>query len=275
MYYLRAIYYSLYNVDWLQKQKKHTGKGFVYLLFISVVLSGIFSFYLAKEFPALVQEAMIFVQEEVPDISATVTNGELEIIGLEQPYTFIDREDGFIVYIDTTSDESVNLEDIIDVQSENGLVLSKTKLMFHDRQEASRTQTFYMSDVPNGTLTKQDIVDWGEKLLRSLSFVFFFLLWFVLFIGTLIGKGLYLLVLSFISWVVAQFGKKAWLFEEVYTVALFAQTLPSILMMILLFLGIDIPYAYSVLVIGILVFIVFQKPVHRTPGEIIDDVLGK
>ncbi len=166
------------------------------------------------------------------------------------------------MYIDTVSEEATDIEDVIDITSEDGMLITRTKMMVHEDDGAGRTQTMYVADFPDVTVSKETILDWANKVATSLTIVAVLAMWGVFFIGIAVWKGLYLVVLSFVAWVVARIAKKEWLFEDVYTVSLFAQTLPSLLAFGLFALGIEIAYAYSVLVIAILLFITFQKPAH-------------
>jgi hypothetical protein len=272
MFYLKAFISSLYNIEWLGAQKKQTAKGFAYVVLLMLVLSGAYSLYLVREIPNVITEGVTYLKTEVPDMSATVTDGSLTIDGVEQPYIF--EGDDFLLYLDAREDSVVVLEDVVDLDTKDALVLTNRTFMVH--QQGSKTETHYIKDLPNFTFTKADVIGLGEKVALGLPAFVFFLLWFVLFLGFGIWKIIQLLFVSFLAWGVSKIAKKKWLFEEIYTVGLFAITLPTILLFILsTFFDVQIPYAHTLLVLAILSVVILQKPKHHDPLDTLKDAWKK
>jgi len=272
MFYLNAFVQSLYNIEWLGNQKKQIAKGFAYVVLLALVLSGVYSLYLMREIPNMVREGMTYLETEIPEVTATVAAGKLSIEGLDQPFSTTFEDDGqtFLIYIDTQAAESVALADVVDIETESAILVTDSAITFH--QAGVETETQYVKEFPDFVLSKADVVNWGNIIAGGLPLFFFFLFWTVLFFAFVAWKIVYLLVISFVAWGIGKIGNKAWSFEDIYAVGLFALTLPSVITFIpWAFFGLDIPYAYTVIMLAVLSIVMWQKPQHHNPLDALKD----
>lgn len=253
MYYLKAFINSFYNFSWLKEQRKNGKKAANYVMLFLLVLSLGHAVYFASFIPKKFTELRDKVFSQVPDFRAQLKGGQLFVYDLEQPYIYEAGEgkDHFKIVIDTTSTEPVFIEEAIDMEKENGILVTKDSFSVYELERGKTTKQDFR-DIPDAEFTRGYLLGLSNKFLNSrLAFFAFALIGS--FVAFAIGKLFYLLFLSLLANIAALFAQRKYKFSEVYTIGLFAITAPSIVTSILTLFGRPIPYLYSVLVLVLLV----------------------
>ena len=100
----------------------------------------------------------------------------------------------------------------------------------------------------------EEIAKWTDKLFPGLfvAGVFFF----TIFLG--VGKLIYLLILSWLAYVVARSDEKQWTFGQIYTIGLYAIAPAILFQFVVTFFNTQIPYVYSLLALGMMYMVVYK-----------------
>jgi hypothetical protein len=269
-----ALYKSTHDFKWIAAQRYKMVRAFVYffVLFFVVVLirGGLF----VQKVPNQIASHWGEVESTLPDFSIEVADGELAISEIEQPYRHIfegDDGESLLLYIDTLTTSSVGTEEALGENEDMyAVILTSKKVKFYDH-ELGRTETEDVGQFPAFSFTKDqiktEIEKWTEGAVPTLFVVGVFLV--TLFMG--LGKLFYLLILSWLVYVVARADKKPWKFGQVYTVGLYALTIPILFQWILqAVLSITIPYVYSILAFAMMFGVIYKggaKDDKESPGE--------
>jgi len=253
MYYLKAFINSFYNFSWLKDQRK-SGKNsanyvMLFLLLFSLVHAIYFSSFIPKELTKIRDE----VFAGISDFRAEMKNGELFVYDIEQPFIYEagEGDEHFKVVIDTTSTEPISIEEAIDMEKENGILITRDTFSIYE-QEKGKTTVQDLKDIPNAEFTREYLVNWSNKFLAR-RFVFFAFALVGTFVGFAVGKLTYLIILSLVASTIVLFAQKKYKFSEVYTIGLYAITGPSIVVSLLMLIGHPVRYLYSILVLVLLV----------------------
>jgi len=91
---------------------------------------------------------------------------------------------------------------------------------------------------------------------------------FFVFIFWSIGKLIYLLIISFIVWIVGMFGKREWGFAEVYTMGLYAITLPTLISVLLVSIVWPVPFLYTILLLIFMIGALFVGMDKKTVAPV-------
>lgn len=259
MFYFKAFLNSLYNFNWLKSNRKNTGQAGTYFVFFVLLISAVYSGYFIWKIPKVVAEIRTAVVGEVPDFKLEARDGFLSVTGVEQPYIKqIEDDDGeefkFIIYTDT--EEDLNINDYIDPDKESGVLLARDYVVTH-QHERNKTEIQRFKDIPNFSFTKGELMKWFDKFSGGLPLFLFFLLLLALFVVFVISKLIYISLISLFVWIAAEFGKKEWKFSEIFTVGLYAVTLPTLINLILMLVGKPIPFVYALVLTGLILGAVF------------------
>ncbi|HAT03807.1 MAG TPA: hypothetical protein DCS29_03495 [Candidatus Magasanikbacteria bacterium] len=264
MFYLRAIFRSIYDARWLTEQKDNGKKAANYIVLFILLLSAIYAGYLATTLPPQMRTIRDTVFAQVPSFTADIRDGILEVSNLEQPFEYAGTSDGqsFRVVVDTVNTSTIVVDDTLSNKEENILLITRDQLVVRDAASGKTTLQDF-SEVPDMHTDREEIVRWTDDFLgkESSFFVFLLIAWFILFT---FGKVVYLLILTSLVFVIARLAKKDnWKFGQIYTMGLFAITGPSILVGIMHLYRQDIPYAYTILTLGLLLYVVFREQKHK------------
>ena len=261
---ITALHRSVYDPVWVAKQRGSLGRAIVYailFLFIVVSVRGILLF---KDAPKEITSIWEHMSATVPDFSATLEDGSLLVEGIEQPYTFVideEGEDEVLLYINTIATSSIAIEDVMTVakdESSHVFLITSKKLKIFDA-DTGETNIEDLSQFPNFATTKDEI---GEYVI---SFAQTYLPW-IIAIGAIvvtlfvsIGKALFLLLMSWLVYIIARADKKQWKMKEIYTVGLLVLTVPVLVQWFILpILSVPIPFVYSFLLAGYMFWVVYK-----------------
>lgn len=270
MFYLKAFFNSLYNLSWLRAQKNNGKQGANYIVLFIIVLSVVYAGYFTQVIPSSLRTVIDEAFNQVPDFRAEFKEGKLHVDDtVVQPYIFEyeNPENQFTIVLDTVSTSSLSLEDVQDEEDTYTILITSDQVMMHE-QGTGKTTIQSFVDVEDMRFTKQDLRSVVDSFLNNTWFIFVLLLifWFVIFA---FGRVVYLLFLSLLVFAIAKFFKSGeWKFSQVYTIGLFALTLPSIIVALLALANMRTSYLFSVLTLAIISGVVFvgkDEPVDEAP----------
>ncbi len=249
-----AFYKSMYSMTWLAEHRVSFGRalGYFFIFFFGIVLIG--GYGVAREFPSKALTYWDEVSGSAPEFTVSVQQETLSINGLEQPYRHVfDSGDGetFLVYVDTVTTSSVSIEDARgDVSDKISTVILTSKLVKIYDQNLKNVQTENFKNVPSFSLTKEQL---SEKIatffqktmpwllvLMALFVTFFLGMWKLLYIG-------------FVAWlvyVVARADHKPVTYWQVFTIGVYALTVPTLVQLLMFMTAVPAPYVYSIVLLG-------------------------
>ncbi|MFD1739436.1 DUF1189 domain-containing protein [Bacillus salitolerans] len=224
--------------------REGAGRAILYLLLLSLTLgliSGVFQSVRASlDFNRFLQD----VSDDLPHF--VLENGELEIEG-DEPLIFEEDPNSVFIIDDTGTYTRDNVNDLL---SDYGTVTLLTKYEFISAKPFE-TREFRFSDLGDALyLNKQMVLDFLPVLsflpiLLGIGVVFWF------FIRKLIMGLIYALV----GLIVSAIFKKGYSFGTMYSMGLYAITLPTIIDILLMMIGINLTwFVYLAIVVVYFVF---------------------
>jgi len=268
MFYIRAFIKSLYNIAWLKNQKTDLKRATNYIILFVLALAIGYAGYFTYVIPRELSDIRDQIIQYVPDFHAELKDGELSVADLEQPYYFTTQtsEGNISFLIDTISTSTEMLGEVIDLEDkrESKIVITQTGVAFYDASlNNASVQDF--ADIPDTTITKAEIEKWTNDVLenRGAFFGILLVLWFILLA---ISRVAYLVALAFLVLTFNKLrkGKEQWTFGQIYSVGIYAVTLPSLVVVAVHFFGLYVPYLYTILMLIWLTVIVMYESQHSS-----------
>ncbi len=234
MRFLIAFRNSLSNIAWLKANRASTTGAWRYFSLFVLLLTMAIAVPVGVAVAPMVREVRQVAEKGLPPFSATMASGTLSIVGLDQPLR-LERE-GVTVYIDTVATSTITR------LNTNSIVISRRGVLVYNAV-TDREETRLFDTVPDGTATSEmvantilQITSPGALILWAFGFVL------LLFITFFVIKVWLLIIVTSLVYLVAQISGRPWYFKELFTVGLFALTLPTLLVMGLAMVGIVVPY---------------------------------
>jgi len=243
MKFFQSLVNSLYNISWLQSQKHKPKKpwGYFFLLLSLIALVHIIIGF------TIGSKKIVATWE---DISQQINSQNSEEINFGEIFaTFSSaikeaKENGVVITTDDGQTVKVDAEMIKSSLGDKGDVVAKQLDVLGSSAENM----------------KAGIMAMGGLLLFMVIFLMLVALGFL--VG---GKLLYLLLLSWIFSKVSNGGKEKWSVNDFFGVGLYAITLPTILnWLILPWLGVAVPYLYTLIMIILFGCVLYWKKVDST-----------
>lgn len=206
---------------------------------------------------AKVKEAII---NKVPNFTATIQKGELSITGVPQPFVYsVPEADGnFVVVVDTVSTSTQSLSTYLK-SGQSGVLLSRNLLEIY-RSDLSESRTQGWMGATDGTITKTDLIKAFNGLThRSTLFVISLLVFAFLYLGITIGRIVSLFLITLLVYVIAAISKHRTPFGHLFTMGLYATTVPTILAVFLPMMGVGFGSIYGVALLAFMLALVFTK----------------
>lgn len=262
MKFFSSLYHSLFDVEWLRARRVVAGKAWGYFFVLLSLASFIGIGIMAVYVPRGIKEVKKFIQEQVPaNFEATISSGTLSITGVPQPYVFKDdKESQFVVVVDTVATNTLSLKDYLQDSTQSGVLVDRAKIELFDAQSL-RGQTQYWRDIPDTAFDRQTILSAVDKVGPGLIALFLVLFVVVLFIVLVVGALFNILLVSVIVLIIASIAHREWKFGELFTVGLYAITLPFLISLVLQLLGVSIPYVQFLALLAFMLAVVFTKSV--------------
>jgi len=228
------------------------------MLVIVLLQTAVFTWAIPREVNNFWHEA----RNNVPEFVAEFENERLLVEGLDQPYVLDDvEEDGesYFLYVDTLTTTTLAAEDLFPEDVDMGLLVTSKKVTVYQKSD-SKYETVVFTDVfeEPWSLNNEDVVWWGDKIVTWIIWVVAPLITLFMFIFWSIGKLAYLAFAALIAWVIGRMGSKKWEYKEVYTVGLFAVTLPTLITLVLRSFGQPKPFVYTLVLVGLLVWAMYS-----------------
>ncbi len=227
MSFFNSLYNSLYNFKWLRQQRDNTSWAWGYFFLLTFFISGLVVIPTAFKYFSDAPTWKARLSQELPDFKAQMSNGQLQVTGLAQPY--IKKYDNAVIVVDTVSTGTLVVKQFVTSDSQVGILATRDRLEIYNPQDQTvKTQAFAA-----GTDFQADrnlVLSWADKLLNNRMLSLFTLAFSIIILLYLVVGNL--LNIFFISLVFYQWSKKRKLdykFKQVFTVGLFAITLPLIL----------------------------------------------
>jgi len=257
MYYLKAFLNSFYNFAWLRTQANNGKKAANYIVLFILILSlctATFLAYLAPKKLIVLRDSIL---GQVPDFSATIEDNHLIVNNLEQPYLFEDNN--IVIRIDTTaSTTDFNFDEFVNDKQKDVLYFTSTTMYSYDGTSGYKHSTTFQ-DIPNKTFDKEFLISYSDSFLHNTG-LFFGMFLLMSFVGFSVFKLLNLLLISLVVFLINKNSQSDRLsFGQVYTIGLFALTVPSVLVSVLRIFNYSISFLYSILLIVILVVVTSSK----------------
>ena len=248
---------SVYDVAWLRQQKNQSKKAWGYFLVFLLIMMAIATVPLLIGLPAVVGEVRTKVKE-IPDFQATLKDGKLVVTGLAQPAVF--KSDGnFVIVIDTAPTSSIMLKSFLEHAGQSGILVVSDRMELVDGSTGQQ-KIQYWKGVPDFALNKVDLLEKTEKYLSPGWLAVFVILFSILaYIATVAAQLLSIFFVALIVLVVAKVRRQAWQFKELFTVGLFAITLPTIIAAIFTLLGFGTSLVQFLALLAFMLAVVFTK----------------
>lgn len=272
MFYFKAFFNSIYNLAWLRGQKNNGKQVANYIVLFIILLSTIYATYFTFLIPKSIKNLSGAAFEQVPNFKVELRDGKLKVENITQPFVYEGQEgeDNFKIVIDTVSSSTPTIHEFIDEDDAYTILFSSDAMTVFERS-AGQTSIQSFEDAEDVNFTKQDLESVINSFLNNTALIFVLLLifWFIIFA---FSRVVYLLFLSLLVYLVAKFFKPGeWKFSQIYTIALFAVTLPSIISAVLALVNAQAPYLFSIITLGIMSGVVFLVTEQKVAEPQTDD----
>lgn len=264
MSFFTTFYRSLFDLNWLKENKNKAKKAWSYF-FLFMLLITLFQIGPTLiGMPKAVREFRDNVEQKVPDFVAHVKGGELSIEKLDQPFVYEakgDGKDSFKILVDANTTSTFSTEEVFK-GFETGILITKTKVIV--KESVDKESSMNLSNMPNKDFSKTDIISLMDRFKGMVVVGFSVLFIAFIYVVMSIGKLVFLLFVSLLVLTIASIAKKAYKFGEIYTIGLFAITLPTLIKTIEFWLGFSLPFVYTIVLLVLVLGVVFSKDKEET-----------
>jgi len=124
-----------------------------------------------------------------------------------------------------------------------------------------QTKTQSLTTFPNMEFSKSALSQKIKKLQEPTRVIGITLLTILLyFVFLCIGKLAYIALMSIPIYIATQVMKKKWKYSHIFTVGLFAITIPTIIQHVLIAINFPIPFIYTIAFLAYILFPIFYLP---------------
>lgn len=257
MYFVEALRRSIYDLRWLKKSALEPGKAWRYFLLFTFIVSLVTSAPLIVSAPSLLADFSQKLSANVPNFTAMIKSGKLAVSGFDQPKVFR-AANGVAIIVATTGSTTPVVGQFVS-GTDSALLLTQTGMTLRDGQ-TRQEQTQSWSNLPDHTITKSDLVSEVGSLRQPVTFVLAMILMAaVIYLAALAGRLVTLLIIAVLVRLVANIARKNWPFGPLFTLGLFAATLPTLVALVLSLAGVTSDFAYPLALLAFLLAVVFTK----------------
>jgi maltodextrin utilization protein YvdJ len=263
---LNAFLNSLYNPEWLKRQRFHQGKAWTYFALFLFVFSIVVALPVALGTRPVFKTIQSDFVAKLPDFKATLAGGKLNIENLSQPFVYQVPDEKFVVVIDTKG-ELKPVSEYVSSTPEGSVLVSKNEVSITDKTSGSTKTQKWPSDA-SGTVTKQDLTNLINKILQPwFYFVILFVVFLGLYIAYFVSKLYSAVVVSLVVYISAKLSGMQYKWKELFTMSLYAITLPSIISVLFTLTGLGIPYVHFIALLAFMLAVVFTEGKKRKKKE--------
>lgn len=276
MFFFKHLYRSLWDIEWLRSMKdKRKETWLCFLLFMLVLVAAKSAPFLIRT-PEVFRWATIVAEEKVPDFRAEIKDGVLDVTELEQPYTLdipVDENERLFLLVDTLTDEALSAKTFVVEEKENQTVVVVTRdyLEIYNPADGSfESQSF--KEIPDSSLAKSDILGWLNKWKGFALYGLMAVLFVLIYVFSVIGKLIYLLVWSLLIYIVAMIARRAeWKFGKIYTLGLSTVILPSLLFLVIQYVFVGFPFLYTIVFLVLTLAVMFRGGEKKEEVQKLED----
>ncbi len=271
---ITSFYKSITNLSWLKSQKKAGGAAWGYFFLLSLIITIAFCVPVAARLPGFFNEFRQTFVDKIPEFTATIQDGQLSIQGIEQPYILRSGDnDKIAVIVDTVTTTPVRVQDFLQ-EDESGILVTKDVMEIYNNSNGQDKLTYWKDVKENVTTTRADVVSFANTFMGGWFIAFLSVLLLIFFyIFTIASKLFAILMVSVVLIIVSNIAKKGWTFGELFTVSLYATTLPSLIALILPWVGVNVSLLHFWGLLAFMLAVVFTKdaaesaPVQAPPQQ--------
>ncbi|MFZ3589067.1 DUF1189 domain-containing protein [Bacillus sp. DJP31] len=238
--------------------KEGIGRAILYLLLLALTL-GVLNGTVQSVKAYLAYSVMIEnVKEELPGF--VFENGELSVEG-DEPIILGESEEDPVIIDDTGTYTRDNYEELLE-EYRNVTLITNESILTHD---GIQTTEFSLSDFGSFYVDKEMLLTFLPFL--SWSIVLYgigIVIWF--FVSKLVMGFLYALL----GLIAASILKKSYSYGTLYSMGLYAITLPTMVAILLMLINVNLPWLlYAGIVVVYYVFAFRQAPIEESKEEIL------
>lgn len=229
-----------------------------YFFILIGFLSALYSIPILFTVPGILQNIQHTIEITLPDnFTAEVKQGTLLISGSVQPLIIRPSEYNAVIVLDTISTSTPSLSTYIHEEDRGGVLVSRDTIEIYN---GLQTQAWYVRDFKDGRVTKNDLLHIIIKLRSSVVLPLFLIgLVVAIIVGVIVWKLWVLIWVVLSAWIISQIFHRKWRFGELFIMALYAITLPSVVSIILTLSGILVPWLHFIIFWAFMVAIVLTK----------------
>lgn len=253
-----SIYKSGTDIRWLRDMRDKPNSAWTYFFSFMLFIVLIQMLALMVTVPRGAKRIWYGSQGHIPEFTAIVEDGRLRVEDLEQPFVVESEKDGeqFRLVIDTQSDVALSEDEVFDDTLDAGIFITADQISFYDA-ESGQTRSEAFPRNATWRFNRSDTIMFGNRFVGTilpflipLAILFVFLFWSA-------GKLAYLVFLSFLIWIAGMFAGREWRYSEVYTVGLYAITLPTVIAVIFAWMSITLPFVYTIILLVMMFVAIF------------------
>jgi hypothetical protein len=257
--FVTAFYRSLYDVSWLKVQRFASASAWSYFALFTVLVALVGFTPIAIELPTMARGIGKTFVANIPEFSATIKNNKLEVTNIVQPFRYLDKTTNFLFYVDTVNTSSLLAKDFA-TGTVDAVILFTTNNIQMYTVESDVAQTMTLDGIGDGTITKAQIIEKIDQLLKPQSMIIIDGLLMIIFYLSFFLSELYVIFLvSVIVMFVGRMKGLTWKFREYFTIGLYAITLPSILSVVISFVGLQIKYLQFIAMLAFVIALVWSQ----------------
>ncbi|MBK1813431.1 DUF1189 domain-containing protein [Clostridium sp. YIM B02505] len=237
--FLKAIVDVKYYINF---NRETLGRAFLYLLIMSILLGGINSIKTVYSVTKAISSAVSELNNN--DIDFRLEDGVMNISS--SPFTYKDNDT--LIIVDTTKNASEFDKSIIKDKSPNMMYVFKDKFIMN--QQNGQNQDVKYSDFGAITVTKEGVINFiGTLKWLSILLVPLFM------IGMFIGHMFSALVVAVIGILINIVIKAKVEFGNLYKLAIYALTLPTVIDIVRGAFSLQVPHFYKIYILVALIYI--------------------
>lgn len=265
-FYLEAVYKSIIDMRWLQARRHDGARAGKYFLGVLLIVAMINAIVITRFTLTILKESTKKIVQAAPNLILEKKNNRFVASGITEPFIYetSKEKESLFLYIDTTTSSAAVSVSSVFTKKESVLlavIIHNDGLRFIDG-ESGKEHIILAADLPNNSLisTGKTFAQMADIIERpGTFFILFSFMTLAMFVFYAIAQAAYLALLTLIVWCIVRLKRVVWTYSELFTVGMFAGTLPLIVGEILPLFGWYVPFVASIVWLGILASVAFKK----------------
>lgn len=259
---LKTFYHSLFDTDWLATQRNRFGRAWLYLFVFMAVVSATSTAVIVRTVTPVLTEVKTKIEQNTPDFQAELKDGVLTVNG---PQQWELKHDSLYAVLDVRATSTAAIENYR-TSDQTVILLTSTTLSVYDHESGS-VQVVPLSTYGQGVWTKADLLATADWAVTRGPWIFGTIFFLAAWLFGSVGKALYAGLVAGVWYLVLRRNPMfaaAWTKRQVWTIGLYALTLPTLVQQIEQWTGFVIPGFYT-LILTTIMYLVLRTPV--VPAE--------